>query len=211
MPSPAPTPSCRSTARTDRLRRRRRAHRARPRRPARPGQRRRPGRRRSGRGGAARRANSMAPTARNAVAAWAALPSAPAPVGRYAPFVRFGDLVALSAISSARGGELIAGKIGRDFDLEAGCEAARRAADNLLAVLRDAAGGDPDRIERILVVRGYVNAAEDFASVHKVIDAASERLIEILGEERGRHARTALGCATLPNRNAVTLEALAAI
>lgn len=145
----------------------------------------------------------------DAIAAWSAIRTAPAPVGLYEPFTRFGDVVALSAISSARDGALVTGKIGRDLDLEAGREAARRAADNLLAVLVDAAGGDPAGIERLLVVRGYVNAAEDFLLVHKVIDAASERLIETLGEERGRHARTALGCATLPNGNAVTLEAIA--
>jgi enamine deaminase RidA (YjgF/YER057c/UK114 family) len=153
----------------------------------------------------------MAPSRDHALAAWSALPAPPEPVGLYAPFVRFGDLVALSAISSARDGELVIGKVGRELDLEAGREAARRAAGNLLAVLVEAAGGDPARIERILVLRGYVNAAEDFTQVHKVIDAASERLIEILGEERGRHARTALGCTTLPNGNAVTLEALAAL
>ena len=135
--------------------------------------------------------------------------TAPGPVGIYEPFVRFGDLVLLSAISSAQGGVLVTGKIGRDLDLEAGREAARRAAENLLAVLLEAAGGDPARIDRILMVRGYVNAAEDFTSVHKVIDAASEMLNSHLGEERGRHARTALGCATLPNGNAVTLEAVA--
>ena len=145
----------------------------------------------------------------DAITAWSALAAAPAPVGLYEPYTRFGDLVALSAISSARDGALTTGKVGRDLDLEAGREAARRAADNLLAVLVDAAGGDPAGIERLLVVRGYVNAAEDFLLVHKVIDAASERLIGTLGEERGRHARTALGCATLPNGNAVTLEAIA--
>ena len=145
------------------------------------------------------------------IAAWSLLPAAPAPVGLYEPFTRFGDLVALSAISSAKDGALMTGKVGRDLDLEAGREAARRAAGNLLAVLVDAAGGDPDGIERLLVVRGYVNAAEDFPLVHKVIDAASERLIEMLGPVRGRHARTALGCATLPNNNAVTLEAIAVL
>ena len=147
--------------------------------------------------------------AADAIAAWSALPSAPAPVGLYAPFVRFGDLVALSAISSARDGALVTGKVDRDLDLEGGRAAARRAAENLLAVLVEAAGGDPERIARILIVRGYVNAAEEFGQVHKVIDAASELIIERLGAERGSHARTALGCATLPNRNAVTLEALA--
>jgi hypothetical protein len=62
-----------------------------------------------------------------------------------------------------------------------------------------------------MIVRGYVNAADDFALVHKVIDAASETIIARLGEATGRHARTALGCATLPNGNAVTLEALVAL
>ncbi|MGZ8336519.1 MAG: RidA family protein [Allosphingosinicella sp.] len=148
-------------------------------------------------------------TEQDAIAAWSTLPAAPAPVGRYAPFVRIGKLVILSAISSGRDGQLVTGKVGRDLDLEAGQAAARRAAENLLAVLVGAAGDDPSRIARMLLVRGYVNAAEDFREVHKVIDAASELFIERLGEERGRHARTSLGCATLPNGNAVTLEAVA--
>ena len=135
---------------------------------------------------------------------------APEPVGVYEPFVASGRLLALSAISSARDGRLITGKVGRDLDLASGQAAARRAAENLLAVLLRAVGGDPSRIEQILFVRGYVNAADDFPSVHKVIDAASEVIIARLGD-RGRHARTALGCATLPNNNAVTIDAIAVI
>jgi enamine deaminase RidA (YjgF/YER057c/UK114 family) len=127
----------------------------------------------------------------------------PEPVGLYEPFTRDGDLVFLSAISSARDGALITGKVGRDLTLDDGREAARRAADNLLAVLEGI--GD---VAAILMVRGQVNAAEDFGQVHKVIDAASERIVERLGD-KGRHARTAIGCATLPNNNAVTLEAIA--
>jgi enamine deaminase RidA (YjgF/YER057c/UK114 family) len=138
--------------------------------------------------------------------------SHPEPVGLYEPFVRVGELVALSAISTARDGVLITGKVGqgRDLDLAAAQGAARRAAENLLSVLLDAAGGDFANVERLLLVRGYVNAAEDFGQVHKVIDAASALLIERLGE-KGRHARTALGLATLPNNNAVTLEAIAVL
>ena len=60
------------------------------------------------------------------------------------------------------------------------------------------------------MVRGYVNAADDITSVHKVVDAASDAIIAELGD-KGRHARTALGCATLPNGNAVTLEAIAVL
>lgn len=145
------------------------------------------------------------------IAAWSGLAPAPHPVGLYSPYVRVGDLVALSAISTSRNGQMVIGKIGpgKDLDLAAGQAAARRAAENLLAVLRDAAGGDPARIARLLVLRGYVNAADDFREVHKVIDAASEVLIAHLGPDAGAHARTSLGCATLPNGNAVTLELLA--
>lgn len=133
--------------------------------------------------------------------------AAPAPVGLYEPFVLSGRLLALSAISSARDGQMITGKVGRDLDLETGRAAARRAAENLLAVLHDAVDGDLSRVAQVLLVRGHVNAADDFPSVHKVIDAASEVIIDRLGA-RGRHARTALGCATLPNNNAVTVEAM---
>lgn len=136
----------------------------------------------------------------------------PEPVGLYEPFVRVGQLVALSAISTARDGVLITGKVGqgRDLDLAAAQAAARRAGENLLSVLLDAAGGDYANVERLLLVRGYVNAAEDFGQVHKVIDAASALLIERLGD-KGKHARSALGLATLPNNNAVTLEAIAVL
>src|SRR4029434_7497579 len=64
----------------------------------------------------------------------------PPPVGNYEPYVLSGELVAISAISSAREGTMITGKVGRDLSFEDGCEAARRAAENLLAVLLDAAG-----------------------------------------------------------------------
>ena len=133
----------------------------------------------------------------------------PEPVGLYEPFTRCGELVFISAISSARDGTMITGKVGADLSFEEGCEAARGAAENLLAVLTDAAGEEA-KILGVQLIRGQVNAADDFALVHKVIDAASELIIERLGD-RGRHARTAIGCSTLPNNNAVTLEAIARV
>lgn len=133
----------------------------------------------------------------------------PDPIGLYEPFTKFGDLVFLSAISSARDGTMITGKVGAELSLEDGREAARRAAANLLAVLAIAAE-DEANIGGILLLRGQVNAADNFAQVHKVIDAASELIVERLGD-KGRHARTAIGCATLPNNNAVTLEAIARV
>jgi enamine deaminase RidA (YjgF/YER057c/UK114 family) len=140
-------------------------------------------------------------------ARWVTAP--PDPIGLYEPFTKFGDLVFLSAISSARDGTMITGKIGAELSLEDGREAARRAAANLLAVLAIAAE-DEANIGGILLLRGQVNAADNFAQVHKVIDAASELIVERLGD-KGRHARTAIGCATLPNNNAVTLEAIARV
>jgi len=134
----------------------------------------------------------------------------PEPVGRYEHYVIASDLVALSAISSAQDGELITGKVGVDVDFATARLAAVRAARNLLRVLREAVDGDMSRLERLLVVRGYVNAADDFPLVHKVVDAASDLLIAELGY-KGRHARSAIGCATLPNGNAVTLEAIAVL
>jgi len=133
---------------------------------------------------------------------------APGPVGLYEPFIASGSIVALSAISSAENGQLITGKVGRDLDLATARQAAERAARNLIAVLRDAAGGDLSRVRHLLMVRGHVNAAEDFLFVHQVVDAASVEIIAALGE-KGRHARTAIGCAALPNGNAVTLDAIA--
>jgi enamine deaminase RidA (YjgF/YER057c/UK114 family) len=132
----------------------------------------------------------------------------PDPVGQYEPFAIGAGMIVLSAISSANEGELITGKVGRDIDLERARAAAKRAARNLIRVLDEALDGNLSRLDRILMVRGYVNATDDFALVHKVIDAASDLLIAELGE-KGRHARSALGCATLPNNNAVTLEAVA--
>ena len=137
------------------------------------------------------------------------LTAPPEPVGCYEPFTRCGELVFLSAISSARDGIMITGKVGRDLSFEEAQDAARRAADNLLAVLSNAAGDD-ENVIAILFMRGQVNAVDDFPQVHKVIDAASEVLIARLGD-RGRHARTAIGCSTLPNNNAVTLEAIARV
>jgi enamine deaminase RidA (YjgF/YER057c/UK114 family) len=129
----------------------------------------------------------------------------PHPVGLYEPYVRCGELVFLSAISSARDGTMITGKVGRDLSFEDGCAAARRAAENLLAVLESSG-----KVESILMVRGQVNADDGFAQVHEVIDAASEVILARLGD-KGRHARTAIGCSTLPNNNAVTLEAIARV
>jgi enamine deaminase RidA (YjgF/YER057c/UK114 family) len=103
-----------------------------------------------------------------------------------------------------RAGELLGqGVLGRDVDLETGRELARHAALNCLAVAADAVGGlDRVRIVQMLV---FVASTPDFGLQSKVADAASDLLVEVLGEN-GRHARTAIGVASLPLNTPVEIQ-----
>ena len=101
-------------------------------------------------------------------------------------------------------GELLGqGTLGRDVDLEPGRELARQAALNALAVAADAVGGlDRVRIVQMLV---FVASTPEFGQQSKVADAASELLVDVLGEH-GRHARTAIGVASLPRNSPVEIQ-----
>jgi enamine deaminase RidA (YjgF/YER057c/UK114 family) len=103
-----------------------------------------------------------------------------------------------------RDGELLGqGTLGRDVEVEAARDLARQAALNALAVAADAAGGlDPVRIVQMLV---FVASTPDFGQQSKVADAASQLLIDVLGEN-GRHARTAIGVASLPRNSPVEIQ-----
>jgi enamine deaminase RidA (YjgF/YER057c/UK114 family) len=96
------------------------------------------------------------------------------------------------------------GKVGSDVDLETAREEARICALQALACLRSALG-TLDRIDKVLKVNGYVASASGFNDQPKVLDAASDLLVKILGE-RGRHARAAVGVFELPRNAAVEIE-----
>jgi enamine deaminase RidA (YjgF/YER057c/UK114 family) len=96
------------------------------------------------------------------------------------------------------------GTVGRDVDLEAGRQLARHAVLNALAVAADAVGGDLDRV-RIVQMLVFVASTPDFGLQSRVADAASELLVEVLGEN-GRHARTAIGVAGLPRNSPVEIQ-----
>jgi enamine deaminase RidA (YjgF/YER057c/UK114 family) len=98
------------------------------------------------------------------------------------------------------------GKVGREFSLEEGRQAARLSALNVLAQAKRALDGDLDRIERVVKLKGYVNAMPDFTELPQVVNGASELMIEIFGEP-GRHARTAIGVAVMPFDVAIEVEA----
>ena len=136
-----------------------------------------------------------------------ALPAAPAPAAAYVPYVLSGGVVYVSGQISQGPNGLIKGKLGEDMSTEQGAEAARACALSLLAQLRAACGGDFGRLQRVVKLTGFVNSTPDFTEQPKVINGASELLVEVLGET-GWHARSAVGVASLPLGVAVEIEAL---
>jgi enamine deaminase RidA (YjgF/YER057c/UK114 family) len=136
------------------------------------------------------------------------LPNIPTPIANFIPFRRDGNLVFLAGqICEWNGTVRYRGKMGIDHYLEDGQEAARICALNLLAALRQACDGSLDRVSTCLRVGGFVNCAPDYDKVPQVVDGASNLMHALFGES-GRHARTAIGVASLPQRATVEVDAV---
>ncbi|MGP3696968.1 RidA family protein [Rhodobacter sp. NSM] len=135
------------------------------------------------------------------------LPDAPAPAANYVPFVVTGNLVHVSGQISQTSEGLITGKLGAGMEVAAGAAAARACAISLLAQLRRACDGDLERLVRVVKLVGFVNSTADFTDQPKVVNGASDFLVEALGEA-GRHARSAVSAASLPFGVAVEIEAI---
>lgn len=133
------------------------------------------------------------------------LPDAPAPAANYVPFVKVGELVHVSGQIPMGPDGFITGKLGADMEAEAGAAAARACAIALLAQVRAACDGDLDRLVRVVKLVGFVNSTPDFGDQPKVINGASDFMVEALGEA-GRHARSAVSAAALPFGVAVEIE-----
>lgn len=133
-------------------------------------------------------------------------PAPPANPKPYEPLVQTGSIVYGSGNTSMdrETGEVFAGRLGADTDVEQGQEYARRALVNALSAMK-AYLGDLSRVRRVVRLTGFVNSAPDFIRQADVMNAASEMLLESFGE-RGRHARSALGVAQLPGGAAVEIE-----
>jgi len=135
------------------------------------------------------------------------IPAAAAPAANYVPFVRSGNLLFPSGQLPIKDGKLaVTGLLGRDLDTAAGQEAARLCAINVLAQAK-AALGDLEKIRRLIKINIYVASAPDFTEQHLVGNGASDLLAQVLGE-RGKHARVAVGMASLPLNAAVEIEAV---
>ena len=140
------------------------------------------------------------------------LPSPPAPVANYAAYTCVGQLVQVAGVAPTEDGAYtVVGKVGHELSVADGRRAARLCALNLIATLNAACDDDLDRVRRVVMVRGFVNATDNFGEVPFVMDAASDLIVEVFGTDIGRHARTSIGCATLPSRVAVEIDALVMI
>ena len=133
------------------------------------------------------------------------LPTPPKPGGNYVPTVRTGNLVFTSGVTPKRAdGTAFIGKLGQDLTVDEGYEAARSCALALLANL-DKELGDLDKINRVVKVLGMVNSTPDFTQAPAVINGCSDFLVELMGD-KARHARSAVGMASLPGGVAVEIE-----
>jgi enamine deaminase RidA (YjgF/YER057c/UK114 family) len=138
------------------------------------------------------------------------LPEAKPAIGSYVPFLHLNGQLFISGQLPLKDGTLAAiGKVGADLNLAQGQAAARACAINILAQAKTALG-DLDRIVQLLRLNGFVNAAPNFADHPKVLNAASDLMMEILGN-KGLHTRIAVGCASLPLNAAVEIDAIFAV
>ncbi|KPF94722.1 hypothetical protein IP86_21345 [Rhodopseudomonas sp. AAP120] len=136
------------------------------------------------------------------------LPEPTSPVANYVGFVRTGNLLVVSGqICFDAEGKLVAkGKLGANVSIEDGNAAARACAINLLAQLK-AALGDLDKVVRVVRLGGFINSTPDFTDGPKVMNGASDLMVAAFGD-KGRHARTTIGVASLPADAAVEVEGL---
>ncbi|KAA2312545.1 RidA family protein [Pseudooceanicola sediminis] len=135
------------------------------------------------------------------------LPVAAAPAANYVPFVTVGNMVFVSGQVSQDATGLVQGKLGDTMDVEAGAAAAKLCAIGLLAQAKAACGGDLSRFKRVIKLTGFVNSTGDFGDQPKVVNGASDFLVEVLGDA-GRHSRSAVSAAALPFGVAVEIEAI---
>ncbi|MDG1457754.1 MAG: RidA family protein [Pseudoprimorskyibacter sp.] len=135
------------------------------------------------------------------------LPDAPAPAANYVPYVQSGSMLYVSGQISIGSDGMIIGKLGDTMDVDAGAAAASYCALALLAQVRAACGGDLSQLKRVVKLVGFVNSTSDFTDQPKVINGASDVMVEVLGDA-GRHARSAVSAASLPFGVAVEVEGI---
>ncbi len=139
------------------------------------------------------------------------VPAAAAPVANYVGYVKTGNLVFVSGQVPIKDGKfLYQGKVGAEISLYEAQQAAALCAINIIAQIKDACGGDLDKVRRIVKLGGFVNSTPEFTDQPKVINGASDLMVEVFGDA-GKHARAAVSAGALPLNVAVEVDAVAEI
>jgi enamine deaminase RidA (YjgF/YER057c/UK114 family) len=139
------------------------------------------------------------------------LPTPAKPIANYVPWVRTGNLVYISGQGAMKDGKLeYTGRVGDTVSTDDAIASARLTAINIIAHLRDACGGDLERVRRVVKLLGLVNCTPAFGDHPKVINGASDLMVEVFGD-KGRHARSAVGAPSLPFGLSVEVEAIVEI
>mmetsp|Transcript_108526 Transcript_108526/g.291765 ORF Transcript_108526/g.291765 Transcript_108526/m.291765 type:complete len:160 (+) Transcript_108526:92-571(+) len=136
------------------------------------------------------------------------IPKPSAAAANYVPWRRVGNQVFISGqIPKAEDNSLLKGKLGHDYSLDEGKAAARLCAVHLISQMREACGGDLDRVKAVVKVEAFVNSTPDFVDHPQVVNGCSDLLVEVFGMEVGPHSRFAVGCSSLPFGVAVEVGA----
>ena len=136
------------------------------------------------------------------------LPEVALPAAAYLPYMQTGNLVFLSGHIAKKNGQPWVGKLGENMGTDEGKQAARAVAVDLLGTLQHAAGGDLNRVKRIVKVMSLVNSSTSYTEQHLVTNGCSELLAEVMGDA-GKHARSAFGVAQIPMGCCVEIELIA--
>ncbi|OCP01068.1 MULTISPECIES: RidA family protein [unclassified Ensifer] len=136
------------------------------------------------------------------------VPQAATPVANYVPYVISGSMLYISGQLPMEDGKVaVTGIVGKDVDVARAQRAAELCSINILAQAKSALGGDLGRIRRLVKINGFVASTPEFTEQHLVINGASNLLATVLGEA-GKHARAAVGMASLPFNAAVEIDAV---
>ena len=136
------------------------------------------------------------------------IPELPKALANYVPYKIVGKTMYISGQAPVQNGELIyKGKVGSDISVEDGIEAARLCVINIIAAVKTGLEGDWSKLDSFVKLTGFVNCQDDFTDQPKIINGASDMLVEIFGDQ-GRHSRVAVGSNALPLGIAVEIDAI---
>ena len=136
------------------------------------------------------------------------IPDLPKALANYVPYKIVGKTMYISGQAPVKNGELIyKGKVGSDITVEDGIEAAKLCVINIIAGVKTGIEGDWDKLDSFVKLTGYVNCQNDFTDQPKIINGASDMLVDIFGD-KGRHSRVAVGSNALPLGIAVEIDAV---